>query len=281
MQHSDLKSFEWHGVVTKDQSLLIDELAKNLPQLSKNQLKTALKFGAVWLSRNNKSRRVRKNKLTLNQGDELHCYFDPDILFTLPPEAKLVADLKHYSVWNKPSGMFSQPSKWADHTAICRWVELFGLTDRQAFLVHRLDRATSGLIMVAHTKKALKLLTQSFEQRQIDKEYSARVAGKFPYAQLSIDMPINNKHALSHIVSNNYCAKSDTSLLRIKIETGRKHQIRCHLASIGFPVIGDRLYSENKHTQNLQLTACRLSFKCPITQKQQQFDLKEDFNVEL
>ncbi|MCF6193973.1 MAG: pseudouridine synthase [Kangiellaceae bacterium] len=137
----------------------IDCLSLSCPQISIKKLKLAMTYGAVWLSREkSKTVRVRRAKRKLLKGDKLSIYFDEKILFSPISPAQLISDEGEYSIWNKPSGMFSQGTKWGDHSSIARWVELFGLAKndldlRPAFLVHRLDRATSGIILLAHSKK--------------------------------------------------------------------------------------------------------------------------------
>lgn len=268
---SNLK-FEQSIVCCEEQQTAIACLSSNVEQISKAKLKNAMKYGAVWLERNGKVRRLRKNKAQLNFGDKLYLYYDESILESVPNAAILIKDLGDYSVWNKPSGMFSQGTKWGDHNSICRWVELYGFKERQSYLVHRLDRATSGLILVAHTKKACKLLTNLFEKRKIEKRYRAVVAGSFVDSINEIISPVNEKEAITKILENKFEAETNRSHLLLKIETGRKHQIRKHLSSQGYPIIGDRLYGEsNEGQEDLQLRSCFIRFDCPITGSVQTF----------
>ncbi len=260
------------------------------PNISKQKLKQALTFGAVWLTQKGRTERVRRAKRTLNVGDEIHLYYNPDILFPPIIPAKLVSYEGEYSIWNKPCGMFSQGTKWADHSSIARWVELFGLTKNQlpqqpSFLVHRLDRATSGLIVIAHSKKTAAQFSQLFELRKIDKRYKAVVNGKFPANLVLKELTenIDGKAALSTVLSSEYYHEADQSSLIIQIKTGRKHQIRKHLSGIGFPVVGDRLYGrlddlnivKNEIVPDLMLQSNYLKFKCPISAKEKMYHLKK------
>jgi tRNA pseudouridine32 synthase/23S rRNA pseudouridine746 synthase len=286
--NSSEQVFERHWTVPDESASLIEFLANQLPQFSKQKLKAALKYGAVWLTPCNaksKTVRVRRAKKQLYSGEKLHLYYNESLLFDPIVPAVLVADEQEFSIWNKPCGMLSQPSKWCDHRAIVRWVEIFGLEcnqlpNRPCFLVHRLDRATNGLIIVAHSKTMAKNLSALFESRKIDKCYSAIVSGEFELTDENarIKEKIDGKDASTIIMSAEFNEQQNKTTLGIRIETGRKHQIRKHLACLGFPVIGDRLYSSNsliseqeavcesqksRHTQtlpDLMLRCCLLKF---------------------
>ncbi|MCW8999492.1 MAG: RNA pseudouridine synthase, partial [Kangiellaceae bacterium] len=165
--------------------------------------------------------------------------------------------------------------------AICRWIELFGYAEfnlpvRPAILVHRLDRATRGLILVVHNKDAAKQFTAMFESRQLDKFYCATVDGEFPESIVEIDLPIEEKAAVTRLVTRKFLPDVNQSQLVLKLETGRKHQIRKHLASVGFPIIGDRLYGNEQEAaelDDLQLCSFRLKFNCPVSGKLRDYQI--------
>ena len=253
-------------------------------QLSKQTIKQTMSKGAVWLSRGKHTQRLRRASRKLNKGDTLHLYYNAKILATQSPQASLIADEGDYSVWYKPCGMLSQGSKWSDHCTISRWASQHLKPERSAFIVHRLDRAATGLILLAHTKKATTALTQLFQQRAISKRYQAIVHGNFPASPevLTINNLIDNKPAISHIRLIEYSETKDCSLVSIDIETGRKHQIRKHLASAGFPILGDRLYgNENEFTTDLQLTAVSLRFNCPLHNTPRHYSLDSNRRPQL
>jgi len=284
--NSKYTNFEKHFIIAEEKQTTISALQLNISKLSKNKLKLAMKYGAVWLtSENRKTVRVRKAKKLLNIGDKLSIYYDEEILFSDIKPAKLITDEGDYSIWNKPKGMFSQGTKWGDHNSIARWVELFGfenydITTKPTFIVHRLDRATSGLIVVSHSKKATQLLTKIFENRMVDKKYQAVVNGEFPLADIprTINEKIDGRIALTQILSTKFNQIKKESTLIVKIKTGRKHQIRKHLASIEFPIIGDRLYGNKTELikmeyqqPDLMLTSFYLSFICPFTKTKREY----------
>ena len=269
--------FEKHIQVTEKDSIAVDFLALE-SGLSKQLIKKLMQKGAVWQTIGKKTQRLRRAKKVLRYGATLHIYYDKAVLDMIPPEPRLLADEGHYSVWHKPYGMLSQGSKWGDHCTITRWAEQYLLPQRNSFTVHRLDRAANGLIIVAHEKKAAAALSDLFQRRQIDKRYRVLVHGQFDKEitlekPMSIDSKIDERDAKSHFSFVKYDPEKNQSLLDVKIETGRKHQVRRHSAELGFPIVGDRLYGHISVSDNLQLTAYYLAFKCPFSQKLQVFNL--------
>jgi tRNA pseudouridine32 synthase/23S rRNA pseudouridine746 synthase len=236
--------------------------------LSKTRLKKIMQQGAVWLSQGKTTRRLRRAAKVLVPGEELHCYLNEQVLAAQCPPAKLVEDCGDYSVWYKPRGMFSQGSKWGDHSTLQRFAELHLQPARNAFVVHRLDRATEGLMLLAHSKKAAAIFSRLFEQRQIHKTYRAWVVGDYRQqaSPQTVALALQGKHAVSHITFLRFDEGRQQSLVEVAIETGRKHQIRQHLASLGFAIVGDRLYGNAvAGDADLQLTAWQLAFSCPLS----------------
>ncbi len=257
---------EWHLSPATGPAPVVDALAA-ATGLSKQRIKQVMHKGALWLQRDGSVRRLRRASTVLKPGDVLHLYYDEQILARQAPAARLIADEGDYSVWDKPPGMYSQGTKWGDHCSIARWVEQHLQPERPAFLVHRLDRAASGLILIAHRKRVAAALARMFRERRMEKHYRAGVRGHFPDhpAVLLIEAPINGRPARSLVRLLGYEQDTDQSLLDVEIETGRKHQIRRHLAALGFPILGDRLYGDRKADRDLQLTAVSLAFRCPLT----------------
>ena len=141
------------------------------------------------------------------------------------------------------------------------------MPQRPAFVVHRLDRAANGLIIVAHEKKVAAALSAQFRSRVVEKHYAAVVHGvphwtEFPH---TIDVLLEGREAITHVLGVEPDESQARSLVRLTIETGRKHQIRQHLASAGTPVVGDRMYGVLVEEEDLQLSAYRLGLRCPMT----------------
>jgi|GEM_PF-42235 len=137
--------------------------------------------------------------------------------------------------------------------------------------VHRLDALTSGLLLIAKTTTASIHLSRQFQLRQVQKEYSAVVSGDFPQQLQQINTPLDGKPAVTRlsIVEQAPSLKAgQLTLLQVFPETGRTHQIRRHLASVGCPILGDPLYAKDHKTlkgKGLFLCAVGLEFLHPIT----------------
>ncbi|NMP33319.1 RNA pseudouridine synthase [Thalassotalea sp. M1531] len=262
-------------------------LLQSRTSLNNAELKSAIAKGALWLEKGKSVQRLRRVKKLINTNETLHFYYNEDVLSQAPPEAKLIDDQQSYSVWYKPYGMLSQGSKWSDHCTITRWAQLHLPNERACFLVHRLDRATSGLIIIAHTKNAARAFSKLFEQHELTKSYHAVLAGnidKLPF-EVSVSEPVNDKHAVSHFKQLATNIAQTLSLYEVTIETGRKHQIRQHAKWLGSPIVGDRLYGEDSINQNypvnLQLCAVRLAFGCPLSGQPKDYRLPKALDLSI
>ena len=197
---------------------------------------------------------------------------------------------KDIIVVNKPKGMVVHPANGnLDGTlvnalmAICK-DSLSGIGGEiRPGIVHRLDKDTSGVMVVAKNDKAHINLSEQIKKHEVEKTYIALVKGFVKENEATINMPIgrstkdrkkmavnkNGKNAITHFKVikrfHNY------TLLEVKIETGRTHQIRVHLSEIGYPIVGDSVYSNGKNEWNIQgqcLHARSLKFRHPITNKE-------------
>lgn len=269
---------------------LFDSLVNTNNALSKAQLKQAISKGALWLTRAKHTQRLRRVKRVLQQDDELHFYYNEEVLSSEVPDAALISDEIDYSVWYKPFGMLSQGSKWSDHCTISRFAQQYFPAERAAFIVHRLDKAATGLILIAHSKKAATALSSMFENRttngnSLEKYYQIVVHGNHSINSQPqvITTDVDGKAASSTFRCLTYDKIKNQSLVEVKIDSGRKHQIRVHAASINLPVVGDRLHgiADENEPQNLQLCAVSLSFICPMTQQEQLFKLPERLHPQL
>lgn len=192
-------------------------------------------------------------------------------------------------VVNKPKGMVVHPANGnSDGTlvnaimAICK-DSLSGIGGEiRPGIVHRIDKDTSGLLIVAKNDNAHVKMSEQIKNHEVKKTYIALVRGVFKENEATIDMPIgrstsdrkkmavnkNGKNAITHIKVLKRFDKY--TLLQVNIETGRTHQIRVHLSHIGYPIVGDYTYSNGKNEFDVIgqcLHAQKLEFKHPITQK--------------
>jgi tRNA pseudouridine32 synthase/23S rRNA pseudouridine746 synthase len=225
--------------------------------LSKSKVKSAMTAGAVWIQKGSKTVRLRRAKSMLQSGEQISIHYSDKILSDTPIAPALIVDNKNYSVWNKPVGLMSSGTRFGDHCAINRVVQK--MLDRPVFLVHRLDKFVKGVMVLAHSKRCAAALSKQFQDRTIKKIYKAIVTGK-------LDSPVQITESLDGKDANTRIAAIDHddryTLLQVEILTGRKHQIRRHLAGIGLPILGDRQYSDSRFPQ-LQLASISLAFDCP------------------
>ncbi len=236
--------------------------------LPKGRIKRAMNCGAVWLRRSNaKSRRIRRATTRVKAGDRVSLYYDESILNQVPPCARCIRDLKAYSVWFKPANLMTQGTRFGDHGALTRQVERHFIPRRKIFLVHRLDRETSGLVIIAHNRQSAALLSKMFRSRKIQKTYRAWVRGNVGSVESegTIDLQLDTRRAVTHYAIELFDAQKNQSLVRVTPVTGRRHQIRRHFDMIGHPVMGDPRYGTgNKNKYGLQLIAVGLAFECPL-----------------
>jgi 23S rRNA pseudouridine1911/1915/1917 synthase len=193
------------------------------------------------------------------------------------------------AVVEKPPGMVVHPGAGRQRGTLAagllhRWPELEGVGDEGRWgIVHRLDRDTSGLLLVAKTPEALEGLRTALRRRALTRRYAALVHGGFDAPTGTIDAPIgrdermptrrvvmaSGRPARTHYLVEESWSAPDLSRLSVTLETGRTHQIRVHLAAIDHPVVGDRTYGrpgpEGVDPGRVWLHAGYLAFPHPAT----------------
>jgi 23S rRNA pseudouridine1911/1915/1917 synthase len=190
---------------------------------------------------------------------------------------------EHLLVVDKPAGLVVHPARGHQTGTLSQALEgraAGGRDDWRAGLVHRLDRDTSGLLVVAKSDAVHETLKAALQRRDIVREYRALVEGRPPAKAGTIEAPIGRDRRVRTRISTDTDVPREarthfemlealpaTTLLRVKLDTGRTHQIRVHLQAIGHPVVGDPEYGRAGllGLQRQFLHAARLSFDHPVT----------------
>lgn len=224
MQSWQVSQFE-HG------RTLLDFLSEHL-RVSRRRAKALLDTRAVFVNR----RRIWMARHVLRSGDVVEAQTnDKPARSLVSPEVLLLFEDEHYMIVNKPAGMAVDGPRGVE-TAYRRQ---FG--SGEIALVHRLDRDTSGCLILAKNRAALDAIVPLFEQRRVVKVYHVLVAGLFPKNVRTIRKDVDGQMAVTHVMR--LSANARASHLRVRIETGRTHQIRKHMAALRHPVLGDRQYA--------------------------------------
>ncbi len=200
---------------------------------------------------------------------------------------EIAYDDEHLLVVDKAPGVVVHPGRGHSQDTLAQLLEglAAGGDAERAGIVHRLDRDTSGLLVVSRTEEAHRLLAAALARREIEREYLALVQGRPPARSGTIEAPIGRdprertRMAIRGVGQQRFVGREarthfkleralhGTSLLRLRLETGRTHQIRVHLQAIGHPVCGDPEYgvAGALGLRRQFLHATRLAFDHPIT----------------
>ena len=246
--------------------------------LSKMRVKDAMNKGALWIRKKGTLKRLRRATAELHSGDYVEFYYDEALLSVRPPPAKCLRDEGHYSLWYKPPGLLAQGTMYGDHCALDRQAEIFFGPSRKVFIVHRLDREVSGLMLLAHTREAAARLSELFRKGLVVKHYRAEVLGNLLSrgSRGMIDLPLDGKPSATEFTVDSYNPERGISTVTIMMRTGRHHQIRRHFAMFGYPLMGDPRYGKgNKNTEGLKLSAVSLRFHCPFRGRDVDYMLPE------
>lgn len=233
--------------------------------LSRRKVRSAIDAGGVYVNR----KRVRVASRVLRRGDDVELVFEPSLKKKLPNmgEALRDEDIIHkgpdFVVINKPSGLPSQATKvqalWHVESCLKKWLESQG-DDRKPVLVHRLDRETSGVLILALSAKKARFLEQQFRERRAEKLYHALCLGRPKFKDCEVHEPLATPDSQGnvrispsgrpastgfHVVK----AKDAMVLMACSPKTGRTHQIRVHLQYLDLPVLGDKRYGGNRHLE--------------------------------
>ncbi len=279
-------------------------LSKSYPELSRTYISKLIKEGYVFLN----GQRVRKPSSKVKEGDPvLLCVPEPESLEVKPQgiPLEIVYEDEDILVLIKPCGLVVHPSPgYTTGTLVnallyhVKNLSSIGGVERPG-IVHRLDKDTAGLMVVAKNDEAHRSLVSQFQERKTEKLYMALVKGIPAQKYALIDSPIGrhpvdrkrfavrqkqSKKAITEFWLEETFKSVGVSLLKLKIHTGRTHQIRVHLSSLGLPILGDITYGFKRSSIpkqiNLMLEDCnmlvayRLGFYHPAGGKWLSFEIE-------
>ncbi|WP_436937355.1 RluA family pseudouridine synthase [Staphylococcus xylosus] len=225
----------------------------------------------------------------VNTGDNVFIPTPDEVSNYLPSYrfAQVYYEDDDIAIVMKPKGVKTHPNDLKESNTLMNHV-IYTVKSDYVEPIHRLDQETVGLLIVAKNPLMKKILDRMLEENEIDRIYKANVHSLLPIKPQTIDMPIgkdkfhSNKRrvsptgqlAITHILDSKM-VKEDVCELELKLDTGRTHQIRVHLAEIGHPVIGDPLYG-NSTLRQLQLNSYKIEFIHPLTQAQISVSLDDE-----
>lgn len=290
-------------------------------EVSRAKAQTMIQNGAVYVN----GKQTKKIALNVRAGDviavsRIESADVPEVMIpAVLPEIAVLADTDDYLVIEKPSGLLVHETQKREATTLAAWIlqkypDIAGVGDDPARpgIVHRLDREASGLLVIAKTNRMFDALKRQFQERTIEKEYIVLVHGTVAKDAGAVDFPIGrgsggimaaqpktdpmNLRSLAHArpgkesVTEYAVEKrfARFTLLRVRIRTGRTHQIRVHMRALNHPVVGDAIYMNKKlntkkdallgrlflHATRLcfdDLTLQRMCFSSPLPAALQRF----------
>jgi 23S rRNA pseudouridine1911/1915/1917 synthase len=253
----------------------LDRLVASLPQVAtRSQAKHLIDLGLVRVDG-----RVRKTAYQVRGGAEVAVEIPPPDSSSVEPEPLPLCVLyedEHLLAIDKPPGLVVHPAPGARrgtlvNALVHRMGALAGVGDPdRPGIVHRLDRDTSGVLLVARTAAVLEALAQQFRARSIEKRYVAIVRGTLRPSSGTIDRPIGrHPHERKRMSVRSRRGRSavtrwtvlerlpGATLVQLRPETGRTHQLRVHLAALGHPIVGDRVYGARRPSRAGEPTCAR------------------------
>lgn len=270
-------------VTKEDEGLRLDQfLAASIPELSRRKARVLLEIGGVFVDRARvkvASRKVRDGQLvevvlggafdraTKKTGQAARAKDESK----LHPHTVLFED-EEILIVNKPAGLLTAPTPESDRGNLAD--RLSRERNMRVWVVHRIDLDTSGILVFAKSEEANRQLSTTFRDHKIERKYIAVVEGDWPEELSRIDEEVGGKSALSHMEILQRI-EGKATVLRVRLETGRTHQIRIHTSGAGFPVLGDKRYGQvsDLAPPRMALHAYMLSFSHPITGQELRFEI--------
>jgi len=269
-------------------------LASQIPDLSRSQAKRLIKEKKVFVNK-----KTAEPSYILEIGDRVE--INTEYLSgknTLQPyslEIPILYEDRYLLVINKPAPLTVHPARKYQHNTLVNALiymqkELSSINPLRPGIVHRLDKETSGVMLIAKTNSAHLKLIDDFKNRCIEKEYTAIVKGQFKQKEGRIELPLKTQPHLQKAKISFFDSKTALtlyevleekcgySLVKVFPKTGRMHQIRAHMAFLGNPILGDVKYGGEK-AQRLYLHASRIKLRHPITASLLEFTVPVPFEL--
>ncbi len=280
-------------------------LSHSYPEFSRTYIKKLIEEGFVFVN----SKEVRKPSYRVKKGDRVVFHVPEPVPVTIEPEKiplQILYQDEEIAVIVKPCGLVVHPSPGhTSGTLVNALLYHFGSLSSEggverAGIVHRLDKETSGLMVVAKTDRAHRELTRQFAHRKTLKHYRALVSGVVERDHFEVNAPIGRhpvdrkkftvyglagRPARTQVWVLERFEKIGVTLLKLRIYTGRTHQIRVHLSSLGHPVLGDLTYGFKRKSLSKEvielmsncnmLVAYRLGFYHPSSEQWLEFEIDD------
>jgi len=262
-------------------------LAENLQEISRSRIQKDIEAGKVRVN----SGEILEGKFVVREGDKIDYDFVNSAGITAKPlDLKILYENPDILIIDKPAGLVVHPAPGYKGVTLAEGLlhkykdlrEVGEETEIRPGIVHRLDKDTSGVMLVAKTQKAFEYLKDAFFNRRIRKEYLAVVCGRVlskhgfintpigrhssDFRKMTTSRPSDPKEAISeywaleHFKIPNASGVDEYTLVRVKLHTGRTHQIRVHFSSLGFPIVGDALYGKKLSGEPVQLSGLSRQF---------------------
>ncbi|WP_029905474.1 RluA family pseudouridine synthase [Mycoplasmopsis opalescens] len=282
----------------------IDKYISDNTDITRNDAKQLILQGAVFL--NDNTIPVNKPNYIVNEGWNITITKLIDKIVDVKPAnipLEIVYEDEHLAVINKKSGMVVHPAAghYEDTLVNALLYHFKNLSNENGLLrpgiVHRIDKDTSGLIIIAKHNEVHNLLSEMLKEHQIKRSYIAIANGFIEHKNLKINLPIarenvdrkrmavikDGKEAITNItvLQHFWWQNQPLSLVRCELETGRTHQIRVHMQYIKHAIYGDPTYNKEIDDFGQRLHAYKLEFVHPITKKELivYADIPEQFNI--
>jgi len=283
-----------------DENTRLDNYLSNLfIDTTRSQIQNLIKDGKALVNDS-----VKKSGYKLRVGDKVELEVEdkkPDIIQPQDIELNIVYEDENMLVVNKPSGMLTHPTSLErENTLVNALLFKYGenLSDINGYfrrgILHRLDRNTSGLLMVAKNNKAHEFLAEQIKEKTAIRQYLAIVKGSFPKESGLINLPIGRHPTQPHKMAVVEGAKPSitefkvikrfqgATYLELTLKTGRTHQIRVHLSHLHHPIVNDSLYGGGRlkvNTEEQVLQAYKLSFTKPFSRHMIELEIEPDEKI--